>query len=124
MEYVRLGMTGLKVSRLCLGTMAFGSTQEWMLKEQDRLPVFKKAYESGINFFDTANVYALGETEQILGKLLKDVGANRHESLHADGPGAKPGRAVSQTHLCVDRCKPQSAGHGLCRPVPNSSVRL
>src|SRR3974390_2282414 len=104
MEYVRLGTTGTKVSRLCLGTMAFGSTQEWMLKEQDRLPVFKKAYESGINFFDTANFYALGETEQILGKLLKEVGANRDEMVIATkvfmpmGPGPNQG-GLSRKHI-------------------------
>jgi len=99
MEYVRLGTTGTKVSRLCLGTMAFGSTQEWMLKEQDRLPVFKKAYESGINFFDTANVYSLGETEQILGKLLKEVGANRDEMVIATKVYMPMGQRPNQSGL-------------------------
>ena len=62
MEYVRLGNTGLKVSRLCLGCMTYGSPnwRAWVLPEADSRPFFKRAIEHGINFFDTADVYSIG----------------------------------------------------------------
>ena len=74
MNYVKLGRTGLKVSRLCLGTMTYGSPKwrEWMLPEEASRPFIKRALELGINFFDTADVYSLGVSEQILGRALKD----------------------------------------------------
>ena len=74
MEYTNLGKTGLKVSRICLGCMSFGSPQsrEWMLTEEQSRPLIKKAIESGINFFDTANMYAEGLSEEITGKALAD----------------------------------------------------
>ena len=79
MEYVRLGSTGLKVSRLCLGCMGFGDAQrwvhQWVLNEEQSRPVIQKALELGINFFDTANVYSLGASEEILGRALKDFAA-------------------------------------------------
>ncbi len=74
MEYSRLGKTGLEVSRICLGCMAFGdvSTGErlWALNEDQSRPIIKQALDNGINFFDTANVYSLGTSEEITGKLL------------------------------------------------------
>ena len=86
MEYVRLGSTGLKVSRLCLGCMGFGDAQrwvhQWVLNEEQSRPVIQKALELGINFFDTANVYSLGVSEEILGRALKDF-ANRDEVVIA-----------------------------------------
>ena len=76
MEYVKLGNTGLDVSRLCLGCMGFGDpeawTHQWVLREEESRPVIKKALELGINFFDTANVYSLGRSEEILGRALRD----------------------------------------------------
>jgi len=76
MEYARLGSTGLQVSRICLGCMGFGDAQrwthKWVLNEADSRPVVKKALELGINFFDTANVYSIGASEEILGRALKD----------------------------------------------------
>ena len=74
MNYVNLGRTGLKVSRLCLGTMTYGSPKwrEWMLPEEASRPFIRRALELGINFFDTADVYSLGVSEQILGRALKD----------------------------------------------------
>src|ERR1700682_1242433 len=76
MEYTRLGSTGLQVSRLCLGCMGFGDAQrwthKWVLNEEDSRPVIKKALELGINFFDTANIYSIGASEEILGRALKD----------------------------------------------------
>ena len=73
MDYVNLGKSGLKVSRLCLGMMSYGSTKwrEWVLDEEAAKPFVKRALEAGINFFDTADVYSLGESERILGRLLK-----------------------------------------------------
>lgn len=79
MEYVNLGTTGLKVSRLCLGTMTYGSKQwrEWVLEEAEGKPFIKRALEVGINFFDTADMYSLGVSEQILGRALKESGQPR-----------------------------------------------
>ena len=86
MEYVKLGNTGMDVSRLCLGCMGFGDSEawvhKWLLNEEDSRPVIKKALDLGINFFDTANVYSLGKSEEILGRALKDY-ANRDEVVIA-----------------------------------------
>lgn len=68
MEYTLLGRTGMRVSRICLGTMTFG----WLVEEKEAQSIIKRALELGINFFDTANVYARGRTEEILGAALKD----------------------------------------------------
>ncbi len=76
MEYVRLGNSGLKVSRLCLGCMSFGVAERWIhpwvLDEEHSRPIIKSALEAGINFFDTANVYSDGTSEEIVGRALKD----------------------------------------------------
>jgi len=76
MEYARLGSTGMKVSRICLGCMGFGDAtrwiHKWVLNEENSRPIIKKALELGINFFDTANVYSIGASEEILGRALKD----------------------------------------------------
>ena len=74
MEYVRLGNTGMKVSRLCLGCMTYGSStwRPWVLDERQSKPFFKQAVEAGINFFDTADMYSLGASETVTGKLLKE----------------------------------------------------
>lgn len=75
MEYVRLGTTGMKVSRICLGCMGFGDTtwvHKWVLDDENSRPIIRKALEMGINFFDTANIYSLGRSEEILGRALKD----------------------------------------------------
>ena len=86
MEYVKLGNTGLDVSRLCLGCMGFGDSEawvhKWLLNEEESRPIIKKALDLGINFFDTANVYSLGKSEEILGRALKDY-ANRDEVVIA-----------------------------------------
>lgn len=86
MEYVKLGRTGLDVSRLCLGTMGFGNAErwvhKWVLEEDDSRPVIKHALDAGINFFDTANVYSIGRSEEIVGKALVDY-ANRDEIVLA-----------------------------------------
>jgi aryl-alcohol dehydrogenase-like predicted oxidoreductase len=81
MEYRRLGDTGLTVSRICLGCMSYGDPTaalpgaprwEWALREDESQPFFKRAVELGINFFDTANVYSLGASEEITGRALRD----------------------------------------------------
>jgi aryl-alcohol dehydrogenase-like predicted oxidoreductase len=86
MEYAKLGATGLDVSRICLGCMGFGDAERWIhnwvLNEEDSRPVIKRALELGITFFDTANVYSLGASEEILGRALKEF-ANRDEVVIA-----------------------------------------
>jgi 1-deoxyxylulose-5-phosphate synthase len=74
MNYVNLGKTGLKVSRICLGTMTYGSPEwrSWVLDEQTSRPLIKHAFEQGINFFDTADMYSIGRSEEILGRALRD----------------------------------------------------
>ncbi len=86
MEYTKLGHTGLDVSRICLGCMGFGDASrwvhEWVLNEENSRPVIKRALELGINFFDTANIYSMGTSEEYLGRALKDY-ANRDEVVIA-----------------------------------------
>ena len=84
MEHVRFGKTGLKVSRLCLGCMTYGATtwRDWVLTEDAAQPYFREALERGINFFDTADVYSLGVSEEITGRALK-AHAKRHEVVVA-----------------------------------------
>ncbi len=79
MEYRNLGNSGLKVSRLCLGMMTYGSPawREWVLGEEQALPFVKRALDAGINFFDTADVYSSGASEQVLGNTLKTLDAKR-----------------------------------------------
>lgn len=86
MEYRKLGHTGLDVSALCLGCMSFGDAKnwvlDWVLDEEKSRPIIQKALELGINFFDTANVYSLGRSEEILGRAIRDF-ANRDEVVIA-----------------------------------------
>ncbi|HZV18098.1 MAG TPA: aldo/keto reductase [Sphingobium sp.] len=104
MDYTRLGSSGLQVSRLCLGCMTFGEpsrgSHEWTLGEDKAKPVLRKAIESGFNFFDTANVYSDGSSEEIVGKLLLEMA--RREDL------------VIATKLC-GRMRPGPNGAGLSR---------
>jgi aryl-alcohol dehydrogenase (NADP+) len=75
MQYLNLGNTGLKVSRICLGMMSYGSSswRDWILDEDAARPFVHRAYELGINFFDTANAYSRGVSEEVTGKLLREV---------------------------------------------------
>lgn len=77
MQYTRLGRTGLEVSRICLGCMSFGDpnagSHNWSLPEAESRPILKAAWEAGINFYDTANVYSAGTSEEIVGKILKEL---------------------------------------------------
>ncbi len=105
MQYVRLGNTGLRVSRICLGTMTYGSSswRDWVLNEDDSRPFFKRALEAGINFFDTADVYSLGASEEVTGRALKDfarrddvVIATKVFSPMGGGPNQ---RGLSRKHI-------------------------
>src|SRR5512136_2729365 len=85
MEYTNLGKSGLKVSRLCLGMMTYGSSKwrKWVLDEDQALPFVKHALEAGINFFDTADVYSRGESEVVLGNTLRTCGVKRESVVVA-----------------------------------------
>jgi aryl-alcohol dehydrogenase (NADP+) len=106
MQYVNLGRSDLKVSRICLGTMTYGSSRwrPWVLDEEASRPLIKQALEAGINFFDTADMYSLGASEEVLGHALKDFGPGREKLVIAtkvfypmgDGPDE---RGLSRKHI-------------------------
>jgi aryl-alcohol dehydrogenase (NADP+) len=79
MELVNLGKTGLKVSKLCLGCMTYGSNKwrDWILGEEESQPFFREAVEAGINFFDTADMYSMGASEEVTGRALKKYAGSR-----------------------------------------------
>src|ERR1041384_7550660 len=79
MQFTNLGSTGVKVSRLCLGCMTYGTKKrrEWGLGEAESLPFFRRSLELGINFFDTADMYSDGASEEVLGHALKQLGVGR-----------------------------------------------
>jgi aryl-alcohol dehydrogenase (NADP+) len=105
MEYVKLGRTGLKVSQICLGTMTYGTPEwrDWVLPEEKSRPFIKRALELGINFYDTADMYSLGVSEEVVGRALRDF-AKRDEVIIAtkvfhpvgDGPNE---RGLSRKHI-------------------------
>ena len=105
MEYIRLGQTGLKVSRLCMGMMTYGDPKwrPWVLPAADARPFVIRALELGINFFDTADMYSLGASEQVTGQLLREL-ARRDEVVIATkvfnpmGPGPNQ-RGLSRVHI-------------------------
>ena len=91
MDYVNLGKTGVKVSRICLGCMSYGvppsgplrpGSNAWSLNEEQSQPFFRQALDAGINFFDTANVYSTGDSERVLGRFLK-ANAKREDTVIA-----------------------------------------
>jgi aryl-alcohol dehydrogenase (NADP+) len=84
MDYVRLGRAGLQVSRLCLGMMSYGTSKwrDWVLDEEESRPFIQRALEAGINFFDTADMYSAGMSEEVTGRALKDF-ARREEVIIA-----------------------------------------
>lgn len=106
MEIVRLGKSGLKVSRLCLGAMTYGSKKwrPWILDEEESRPFIRRALELGINFFDTADMYSIGASEEVLGRALKDFAPRREKIVVAtkcnfpmgDGPNE---RGLSRKHI-------------------------
>ena len=106
MEYTKFGNTGMMVSRLCLGTMTYGKPTDrwkWALDEEHSRPFIKKALELGINFFDTADVYADGASEEVVGRALKDF-AKRDDVVLATkvfnpmGPGPND-KGLSRKHI-------------------------
>ncbi|MEP1124205.1 MAG: aldo/keto reductase [Ilumatobacter sp.] len=105
MEYVRLGRTGLRVSELCFGTMSFGSSKwrPWVLEPAESEPFYQRAIDAGINFFDTADMYSGGASEEVTGRFLKQHG-NRDELVIATkvffphGPGPNMG-GLSRKHI-------------------------
>ncbi len=108
MKYINLGKTGLKVSCLSLGTMTYGSRKlrEWVLEEEDSRPFIQLALDLGINFFDTADVYSLGASEEILGRAIRDF-AKRDQVIIATkvfskmGDGPMTGDYLANTFLIV-----------------------
>jgi 1-deoxyxylulose-5-phosphate synthase len=110
MKYVKLGRTGLDVSRICLGCMSFGDPgrggHPWSLDEEASRPLIRQAIEAGINFFDTANVYSLGSSEEITGRALKDfakrdeiVLATKVHGVMREGPN---GRGLSRKAIMTE----------------------
>jgi aryl-alcohol dehydrogenase (NADP+) len=105
MQYVNLGATGLKVSRLCLGCMTYGTSKwrPWILDEEQSRPFIREALEAGINFFDTANMYSNGASEEVTGRALRDF-AKRDEVVIATkvffptGKGPND-RGLSRKHI-------------------------
>lgn len=85
MDYTRLGSTGLQVSRICLGCMTYGapSWRDWVLDEEKSRPFLKRALEAGINFFDTADMYSLGASEEVVGRAMKDFAGGRENVVIA-----------------------------------------
>ena len=114
MQYVKFGNTGMDVSRICLGMMSFGTPGEehgvfpWARNFEDAKPIFKRAIDLGINYFDTANVYQMGSSEEITGKLIREYGLNRDEivvatKVHFDmRPGRPNGGGSSRKNIMAE----------------------
>jgi aryl-alcohol dehydrogenase-like predicted oxidoreductase len=106
MELLNLGKSGLKVSRLCLGCMTYGSSQwrPWVLDEAASRPFFRRAWEAGINFFDTADMYSDGVSEEVLGRVLRELAMPREQVVvatkvyHPMGPTPNEG-GLSRKHV-------------------------
>jgi 1-deoxyxylulose-5-phosphate synthase len=106
MDYVNLGRTGLRVSRVCLGMMSYGKheSREWALEEPDAEPIVRRAVEGGINFFDTADVYNGGQSEVITGRLLRKLFGMREEyvvatKVHGRTMPGENGAGLSRKHI-------------------------
>ena len=101
MEHVRLGKTGLKVSRICLGAMTYGSPKwrDWVLDEEASKPFIRRALEAGINFFDTADMYSVGASEEVLGRALKEFGPSRENMVVATKVFNPMGEGVNERGL-------------------------
>jgi 1-deoxyxylulose-5-phosphate synthase len=106
MEYINLGATGLRVSRLCLGMMSFGAheSREWALEEDAAEPIVRRAVEGGIAFFDTADVYNGGQSEVVTGRLLRELFTMREEyvlatKVHGRTMPGENGRGLSRKHI-------------------------
>ena len=127
MDYVNLGNTGLRVSRVCLGMMSFGKheSREWALDEAAAEPIVRRAVEGGIIFFDTADVYNGGESEVVTGNLLRKLFGMREEYVVATKvngrtmPGEN-GRGLSRKHIMASIDALAGAARArLRRPLPD-----
>jgi len=106
MDYVNLGKTGLRVSRVCLGMMSYGKheSREWALDEADAEPIVRRAVDGGVTFFDTADVYNGGQSEVVTGRLLKKLFGMREEyvvatKVHGRTMPGENGRGLSRKHV-------------------------
>jgi aryl-alcohol dehydrogenase (NADP+) len=101
MEHVNLGQSGIKVSRLCLGCMTYGSSQwrPWVLDEEASRPFLRRAWEAGINFFDTADVYSLGVSEEVLGRALRELAIPREQVVIATKVFSPMGKTPNERGL-------------------------
>ena len=131
MQYINLGKSGLKVSRICLGMMSYGTSKwrDWVLDEEDSRPFIQRALELGINFFDTADMYSLGGSEEVTGWALKDF-APRDEVIiatkvyHHDEPsGQRPGPLAQAYHRLRGEIT-QASAHRLYRSLPDPPLGL
>ena len=126
MEYVNLGSTGLRVSRVCLGMMSFGEheSRRWALPEEEAEPIVRRAVEGGITFFDTADVYNGGQSEVVTGRVAAEApdprgDGRRDQGLHADDARRERPRPLAKARHGVDRRIARAARDGLRRPVPD-----
>ena len=106
MDYVNLGATGLRVSRVCLGMMSYGAheSREWALEEEAAEPIVRRAVEGGVIFFDTADVYNGGQSEVVTGRLLRKLFGTREEyvlatKVHGRTMPGENGRGLSRKHI-------------------------
>ena len=131
MEYVNLGSTGLRVSRVCLGMMSFGAheSRPWALGEADAEPIIRRAVEGGITFFDTADVYNGGQSEVVTGRVLPKL-LSREElvvatKVHGQTMPGENGRGLSRKHVMASiDASLQRLRDGLRRPVPDPPLGL
>ena len=138
MDYVNLGKTGLKVSRICLGCMTYGAPatgelkagrHAWTLDEENSQPFLRQALDLGINFFDTANVYSGGVSEEVLGRFLKAntrreavVIATKVHGVMREEPNGRG--LVAQSHFLRTRRKPAPLANRLRGSLPDSPLGL
>ena len=127
MDYVRLGPSELNVSRICLGMMSYGDPgwREWLLPEEAAEPIVRRAVEAGVTFFDTADMYSNGRSEEITGRLLAKLFARRDDYVLATkvyfpmGPGPDD-RGLSRKHiLAAIDASLSPARRRVRRPVPD-----
>src|SRR3954451_24827883 len=127
MDYVNLGATGLRVSRICLGMMSYGNDSErpWVLDEDAAEPIVRSAAEGGVTFFDTADTYSKGASEVATGRILRKLFGDREVYVVATKvfmpmtPGQERPRPVAQARARGDRRVARAAGDGLRRPLPD-----
>src|SRR5262245_53430704 len=123
-HYVRLGRAGLKISNLCLGTMSFGTTdwQRWTIDERRSRNIVRTALDTGINFFDTADVYSNGASEEILGRALRELQRPRrrrgcHQSKRTDGAAAQRSGPLAKAHTRRRGGVAEASAYGLHRSL-------